>query len=330
MNRILVVRQDKLGDLLLSTPVFEALKMTFPEAEVVLACPETLQGVLRNDPFIDRTISAVYRPRIRERLKIALDWRRQRFEAALLLKAESGAHSMIARLAGIKIRVGATEKAFRGRLLTRNLAPVIEGRHEVLRNLAFAEALGAYLPEPQLRFQPLGAPPDVPERFVALCVGTGGTSHPLRAAHYAEIALGAEKETGLPVVLFGGPEAADLGAEIGKEFRGPSRIGQLNLDELALALQKADVVICGNTAPAHLAAAMGASVVMFEATPPAKERIERWRPWGVPCASVISERVCAGCVAWDCTRSGEACIEGLDLAKIAGEAASLVRPAGDR
>ena len=55
-------------------------------------------------------------------------------------------------------------------------------------------------------------------------------------------------------------------------------------------LRRADVVVVGNTGPAHLAAAVGTPVVsLFAPVVPA----ERWRPWSVP--HVLLGDQSAGC-----------------------------------
>ena len=52
-KRILVCQQRQIGDVLLSTPVFEALKKRFPEAETHLFTEKKCEPLLRHNPFID-------------------------------------------------------------------------------------------------------------------------------------------------------------------------------------------------------------------------------------------------------------------------------------
>ncbi|WP_294445698.1 glycosyltransferase family 9 protein [uncultured Mailhella sp.] len=53
-GRILVCQQRQIGDVLLSTPVFELLKKRFPEAELHLFTEKKCEPLLRHNPFIDR------------------------------------------------------------------------------------------------------------------------------------------------------------------------------------------------------------------------------------------------------------------------------------
>lgn len=52
-KRILVCQQRQIGDVLLSTPVFEALKKRFPDAETHLFTEKKCEPLLRHNPFID-------------------------------------------------------------------------------------------------------------------------------------------------------------------------------------------------------------------------------------------------------------------------------------
>ena len=53
-KRILVCQQRQIGDVLLSTPVFEVLKKRFPEAELHLFTEKKCEPLLRHNPFIDK------------------------------------------------------------------------------------------------------------------------------------------------------------------------------------------------------------------------------------------------------------------------------------
>jgi ADP-heptose:LPS heptosyltransferase len=79
------------------------------------------------------------------------------------------------------------------------------------------------------------------------------------------------------------------------------------LDELADVLDRACVVVTGNTGPAHLAAAVATPVVsLYAPTVPAS----RWRPWGVPHVLLGHQDIaCAGCRARACPIPGHPCLD---------------------
>jgi ADP-heptose:LPS heptosyltransferase len=83
-------------------------------------------------------------------------------------------------------------------------------------------------------------------------------------------------------------------------------VGQMDLAELAEVLRRAMAVVCGNTGPAHLAAAVGTPVVQaFAPVVP----VHRWRPWGVRSVQLGDTRIaCRGCRARSCPLPGQPCL----------------------
>ncbi len=56
-KRILVIRLDQIGDMIMTTPVFEVLKKYCPDAEVHVLCRHMSKDVLQNNPFVDKIIT---------------------------------------------------------------------------------------------------------------------------------------------------------------------------------------------------------------------------------------------------------------------------------
>ena len=110
-----------------------------------------------------------------------------------------------------------------------------------------------------------------------------------------------------PVVVTGGPGERELTAYVAGE-RGTDLGGQTSLAELAGVIAGADVIVVGNTGPAHLAAAVQTPVVsLFAPTVPPV----RWRPWRVPHELLYVDVLCAGCRARICPVVGHPCLEGV-------------------
>jgi ADP-heptose:LPS heptosyltransferase len=111
------------------------------------------------------------------------------------------------------------------------------------------------------------------------------------------VVTGGRGETGL-TALVAGEDGLDLG-------------GRTSFDGLAGILAGADAVVCGNTGPAHLAAAVGTPVVsLYAPTVPAS----RWRPWRVPHVLLGDQEVgCAGCRARRCPVPGHPCLASVGV-----------------
>ena len=55
--KIIVLKRDKLGDLLLTTPMLQILKKHFPKSLLTVIAPESSAWILKDAPFIDRLYS---------------------------------------------------------------------------------------------------------------------------------------------------------------------------------------------------------------------------------------------------------------------------------
>jgi len=108
MNRILVVNINWLGDAILTTPVFRALKEKFPSAYVAVMAPERVKGVFSNNPYIDEIIAfdeKTSHKKFLEKLRFVKLLKEKRFDTAFLIH-RSFTRACMCWLAGIKKRIG--------------------------------------------------------------------------------------------------------------------------------------------------------------------------------------------------------------------------------
>ena len=97
--------------------------------------------------------------------------------------------------------------------------------------------------------------------------------------------------------------------------------GRVDLAGLAEVLAGAEVVVAGNTGPAHLAAAVGTPVVsLFAPGVPAA----RWRPWGVRHVLLGDQgAACAGSRARVCPVAGHPCLDGVPVEEVVAAVGAL-------
>ncbi|WP_067475186.1 glycosyltransferase family 9 protein [Actinomadura hibisca] len=328
--RVLVVRLDNLGDVLLSGPAVRAVADRADE--VVMLCgprgraaADLLPGVDRVvewcAPWIDPEpgpVEAAELDRLTElvrgvdRALIFTSFHQSPLPLALVL-----------RLAGVGW-IGGISDDYPGSLL--------DLRHrcesdvpEPERMLALAADAGFPAPaDTRLRIK--GPLPDVD----ALTGGPGyvvvhpGTSVPARAwppqrCAEAVRVLAAE---GRRVVVTGHREEKELTAEVAGAD-GLDLGGRTSLLELAAVLAGADAVVAGNTGPAHLAAAVGAPVVsLFAPTVPAA----RWAPYGVPTVLLGDQNApCEDTRATVCPIPGHPCLSSVTADQVAAAVKEVIR-----
>jgi ADP-heptose:LPS heptosyltransferase len=193
--RVLVIKRDKLGDLLLTLPVVERLAAALPQAQIHLLANDYNAWVARDHPALARTW--IY-PRVRgdgrfdvvaalRQVPLRRELVRQRFDWALVMGGDESHRAIRRALATRASRVVAyaREPSRYGTALTDPLAPPSAG-HEVTRMLALLAPLGvrAATPEP-----PVFAAPPAALAFAAAWLPARG----LAAREFVVIGLGARR-----------------------------------------------------------------------------------------------------------------------------------------
>jgi heptosyltransferase-2 len=270
----LVIQTAFLGDVVLTTPLLEALAARHGPVDVVTtpaAAPliETHPAVRRVIPYDkkgrDRGLGGLYR--------LARALRAERYECAYL-PHRSLRTALAAWLARIPQRVGfddgwrslytdVRERPKQGHEIDRVLALAGVAMHRARPTLhvtlADRAATEGFLREHGIR-----------ERFVALAPGSIWGSK--RWPYYRELA---ERLAGrVEILLVGGPEDAGLAAEITAAVarsggRAVSGCGRLTVRQAAEAIRRAAVLVTNDSAPLHLAQAVDTpTVAIFGSTVP--------------------------------------------------------------
>jgi ADP-heptose:LPS heptosyltransferase len=320
--RVLVARQDDIGDVLLAGPAVRAVAERADE--VVLLCgprgraaADMLPGVDRvvewRAPWIDPDHVPVEQAAV-DRLVREL----KGFDRALILTSFHQSPlplALLLRLAGTPW-IGGISEDYPGSLLDLRHRPDTDVP-EPLRMLALVEDAGfPSLGDARLRVR--GPLPDIDH----LTGGPGyvvvhpGTCVPARAwppGHCAE-AVRLLAKAGRRVVVTGHKDEKDLTALVAGED-GLDLGGRTSLPELASVLRSACAVVAGNTGPAHLAAAVGTPVVsLFAPTVPAA----RWAPFGVPLALLGDQQApCKDSRARECPVDGHPCLASVSADEVA-------------
>jgi ADP-heptose:LPS heptosyltransferase len=327
-RHVLVARQDSMGDVLLAGPAVRAVAAG--AGRVTLLCgprgrgaAELLPGVdevvVAHAGWIDAEPRAVTRGAVNELVDRLVDLE---IDQALVLTSFHQSPlplALVLRMAGVAT-IAAVSVDYPGSLLDVRHR-VDEDIHEVERGLSLAATLGYRLPEGDeggLRVR-LGGSSSAPELEGPYVVVHPGASVPARAwapERHAEL-VDALVAGGRRVVVTGDGSERALTSRVAGGApmdRVVDLGGRVDLGGLAEVLSRAEVVVVGNTGPAHLAAAVGRPVVsLFSPVVPAV----RWRPWGVPSELLgDQEAACAGSRARVCPVAGHPCLDGVPVAEV--------------
>ena len=193
--KVLVVKRDKLGDLLLATPMLAHLRASRPAAEIHLLANDYNAWVVDGNPHIDRRW--VYR-RVRHdgRISLAAAWdtvrtglalRRERFDWVIVANGEDSPRAIERGLAvGAARSVAYCNQPSRYRRLTDPLA-VQPRMHEMDRMLGLLRPLGIAAPEVELH--PHYVLPDDAQKFAQGWLAERG----LAPRGYVVLGLGARR-----------------------------------------------------------------------------------------------------------------------------------------
>jgi ADP-heptose:LPS heptosyltransferase len=232
--------------------------------------------------------------------------------------------ALLMRLAGVPT-VAATSTDYPGSLLDVRHRAAGE-LHEVERALSLVARLG-YLSRGvrdrrlEVRRPDLPSAPPVQRPYVVVHPGASASARAWAPQRHAEL-VAALEERGHAVVVTGAPSETELTARVaaGGSGRAHDLGGQTDLAGLAEILAGGEVVVVGNTGPAHLAAAVGTPVVsLFAPTVPAT----RWRPWGVDHELLSAPVPCHGCRVRTCPVPGHPCLESVSTAAVVAAAERL-------
>jgi lipopolysaccharide heptosyltransferase II len=346
VRRLLAVRLDNMGDVLMTTPALAAIKHTLPGAELTLLASPAGASLAPHLPFVDRVLAA-RAPWVKHAADTAADdpaalaaqLRRHRFDAAIVFTTYTQSAlpaAMLALLARIPMRLAhARENPYD--LLTHWIPepePALQ-RHEVERQLALVATAGFTTPEPRLRFALLAADVEAAERRLAAAgidsrrpyiVVHPGASAPSR--RYPAERLGSAvkliaQRLPLPVVYTGSADEASLvaraRASAGDGVAQVDLAGALSLGELAAVIGSAAVLIANNSGPAHIAAALRTPVVdLYALTNP------QHTPWRTPARVLFQDVPCRNCFKSVCPEGHHACLLGVAPPQVALAALELL------
>ena len=345
---VLCVRLDSIGDVLMTTPALRALKEAKPGRRITLLTSPAGAQIAALVPHVDDVIAydAPWMKATRRRINSEPDramvetLRAARFDASVIFTVYSQnplPAALLCYFADIPLRLAhCRENPYQ--LLThwiRDPEPEACLRHEVQRQLDLVAEIGGALPQPLLS---LSVPDDASARverllsqrglrtgrFIPIHPGASAPSRRYPADAFAEVARLLSVETGLPVVFTGSAEEHELIEDIRAMSAAPadSLAGCLDLAELAALLTCAPVLISNNSAPVHLAAAVGTPVVdLYALTNP------QHTPWGVPSRVLFHDVPCKFCYSSVCPEGHHRCLRLVSPQRVVQSTLELLQAA---
>jgi lipopolysaccharide heptosyltransferase II len=345
-REILLVQLDHLGDAVISTVMFPALRRRYPRASIEVLVSQWNQALFEAIPEIDWVhVSRVNRFARGSRFgwMLAMLWwgwklRSRHVDLAIDVRGEFPLALML-WLCGARRRLG-WDCGGGGFLLTDS-PRYVPHRPEVESRLALLAELGIG-PEDGERWLPGFLPPEEARSQAAewweyveaksptagpqivVHVGAGTTAKRWPAEHWQELIGWLIVHLRAQVVLVGSKAERIIAHHVLGQQPCDGVVdwtGRLSLVQLAAILEKADLFVGADSGPAHLAAAVGTPVVvLFSGT-------NNWRQWQ-PCGrqvKVVRHRVaCSPCHREECPLAEHPCMTALQPEQVAEVLASMI------
>ncbi len=320
IDKILVIRVDGIGDLLNSTPAIALLRENYPSAEITVLARPLNAAVLIGNPDVDRI-------RIFDRdgkhrgvfaqFQFYRELRRERYQLVVAIQTAMWSH-LVAFLSGAPYRLGRYQKRFRSTLTHAWRGKYRKGEtHEVDRNLELVRLIchGAGNRKLVLHLSPDEiatakaqlAAWGIGGESLVIGIHPGGSSFDKRwpEKRYAELADRLAHHYDATILLLRGPGEEALTDNIQKAMHSPAIThAPETIRELGALLSCCDVVVCNDSGPMHLAAAVDVpTVAIFGPT----DHVA-WHPLSGNASVVRRDMPCWPCsahkckIGWECTK----------------------------
>ncbi|MGV2862364.1 glycosyltransferase family 9 protein [Achromobacter sp. AGC39] len=341
---VLCIRLDNMGDVVMCTPAFRALRQAGAR-RLSLLTSHSGARVAAHIPEVDTALA--YDPawvkndsQGREQdLDAIARVRALRPDAAVIFTAYSQSPlpaALLCHLAGVpRVLAHCRENPYR--LISdwvRETEPASGIRHEVQRQLDLVASVGAHCDNARMSFRVSDSDrfslqaklhhAGVTETGGWICAHAGATAssrrYPARQMVQALVEL---RGDGRRILLLGGHEDAELAvalAEARQLLPGLIDLSNgLTLGELGAALEASALMICNNSGPAHIAAALGVPVVdLYALTNP------QHTPWQTPARVLNHDVPCKYCYRSVCPEGHQACLAGVAPTRVATAARELL------
>ncbi len=306
-RNILVVRTDRMGDVVLTTPALKALRAAYPDARIAVLVSVYTRAIVEGNPYVDEVW-------VDDRKKTHRGWSgfwrlvfeisKQKFDAAVIYHTKRRTN-WLCFLAGIPYRLG--YKNDKGGFLLTDA--VLDERHygrkheaqyclDLVRRLEgtpsdilikspdelAADLYVSISPGAEAWAEGVLKDINVPggRRLVAIHPGASDPSKRWPEHLFAELIHQLIERYESVVVLVGTADIAGLARKIMSLVQGPvfDLTGKTDVSQLASFFKRCDLLISNDSGPVHLAAGVGTTVVSIFTRNQPGINPSRWQPLG--------------------------------------------------
>ena len=329
---ILIIRTDRIGDLVLTVPLAGIIKKHYPESRVSFLVADYTAPLLQNHPDIEDVL------RYTNNFKAQLDLvKSKNFDAAILVHPTFELAKLIYK-AKIPIRISTgyrwysflfTDKVYEHRKYGT--------KHELEHNVNLLAPLGIkenITPASvhyniQTDFNSLQKVDEVLEsenfdrskKSIIVHPGSRGSAIDLPESKFKQLIELLARQLNVNIILTGSDSEIDLCKRL-SAAGAINLAGRFNLSGLIALISRSDLLIANSTGPIHIAAALGKACVGFYPPVPALSSV-RWAPYTEKRKIFTPDVECGNkCTKKECLKIK--CMEKINIQEVAQSVIDII------
>jgi len=337
VRRILVIRLDHIGDVVMSRPAIRALHKKFPHAAIDLLVTEDIAPLFVPSKEI-RTVIAAKHGWFNRKASFAQKWS-EFWRLAGILRAQE-VHSpktntydlgidfrgdlrniLLMRLAGVKYTIGYGIAG--GGFLLSEEVPYDAAQHQVRLNL---NLLNSFQIAQDTKLLPFEYSPKKAREFwkntetlpyttllprIVIHMGSGYPSKRWLFENFKALIQEIDRKALAQIVLIGTQAEKDATPDLKlNSVRFVDLRGKTALRDLPVLLDVCDIFIGNDSGPAHIAAAQGLEVILLAS---GTNDIRLWHPWTEHLSFLQHKVPCSPCELDICPVEGHPCVDEITV-----------------
>lgn len=315
-KKILIIRTDRIGDVVLTLPLAKIIKQAYPNSHITFLARDYTKVLPESNKYIDEVLTLpiengkLFATELMSMIKAG------KYDAAILVYPRTKI-AFAVFMARVKKRIGTGYRWFSFLFTDKIYEHRKTGdKHELEYNLNLLKPLGIenidknsvsfdiqVAKESEQKAQSIFDENHIPtdKKLIIIHPGSGGSSIDLPISKFIQLSERLAHELDCSIVITGSSSEIEACKKLMNGKNTYNLAGQLNLDELVAVINRSDLLIANSTGPIHIAAALGKNVVGFY--PKINEcSVERWGPYTNKRIIFSPTIDCSNCTREQCER----------------------------
>jgi len=331
-KNILVIRTDRMGDVVLTTPAIAALRKAYPKARITIMVNPATKDIVEGNPFLDEVI--VYDQFGKDKgffgfWRFVFALRRHKFDLAINYHLKNRTNAMLFH-AGIKPRIGFKNKKLNF-FLTQYPDPRTNGmQHEAQYCLELLKYIGIeandltlYVggnPESEAWAEQLFRQENISgskDKIIVIHPGASCISKRWPPQRFAEVIDELDRKYTVKIILIGSGDNQLIAREVLVATKVPvvDLTGQTTVSQLISLLKRSSLLISNDSGPVHLSVCVHTPVIsIFGRNQPGLSET-RWRPLGEKDIVLHKDVGCEVCLAHEC-KNNFRCLQAITVSNV--------------